>query len=296
MVRLSKPSSLTVAVCVVWAALCLVLPAGVAAHQDLSDRIAELTKEIARHPKNAALYLKRGELHRLHGEWDAASADYDHATQLAPDLAAVDLARGDMLLAAGRLPAAKIALDRFLAKQPEHAVGLVLRARVLTQLGQHVAAAADFTRAIAHEPDPLPEHYLERAQALAAEGEGHLDEALGGLDEGIQKLGPLVVLELLAIDLELRKKNYDAALARLEQIAAQSQRKEEWLVRRGEILEQAGRAEEAHAAFMQAQAAIESLPPAIGQTTAMTELEARLRAALERQAAEPGKKGPGEQH
>ena len=103
------------------------------------------------------------------------------------------------------------------------------------------------------------------------------------------------MLELLAIDLELRKKNYDAALARLEQIAAQSQRKEEWLVRRGEILEQAGRAEEAHAAFMQAQAAIESLPPAIGQTTAMTELEARLRAALERQAAELGKKGPGEQ-
>src|SRR2546428_756963 len=84
------------------------------------------------------------------------------------------------------------------------ALCLVLPARVLTRLGQHVAAAADFTRAIAHEPDPLPEHYLERAQALAAEGEGHLDEALGGLDEGIQKLGPLVVLELLAIDLELR--------------------------------------------------------------------------------------------
>ena len=285
MVRRSQRASLISAVCVVWAALSLLLPARVAAHQDLNDRIAELTKEIARHPKNAALYLKRGELHRLHEEWDAASADYDRATQLDPSLPAVDLARGDMLLAAGRPQAAKIALDRFLAKQPDHAVALVLHARVLVQLGQRLAAAEDFTHAIAQEPEPRPEHYLERAQALAAEGEGHIDEALRGLDEGIQKLGPLVVLELLAIDLELRKKGYDAALARLEQIAAQSERKEEWLVRRGEILEQAGRAEEAHEAFLQAQAAIQSLPASIGQTTAMTELEARLRAALERQTA-----------
>ena len=53
-----------------------------------------------------------------------------------------------------------------------------------------------------------------------------IDEALRGLDEGINQLGPVVTLQLLAIDLELRRKSYDAALTRLDLIAAESERKE----------------------------------------------------------------------
>src|SRR2546429_3401664 len=46
-----------------------------------------------------------------------------------------------------------------------------------------------------------------RDRALAAEGGDHLDEALRGLDEGIKRLGPIVTLELYAIDLELDRKS-----------------------------------------------------------------------------------------
>jgi len=101
-----------------------------------------------------------------------------------------------------------------------------------------------------------------------------------GLDEGIQKLGPLVTLQLTAIDLELRRRNYDAALARLDGITSQSERKETWLVRRGEILKLAGRQEEARAAFNAALVAIESLPPARRQSRTVTTLELRARSAL----------------
>ena len=98
-----------------------------------------------------------------------------------------------------------------------------------------------------------------------------------GLDEGINKLGPLVTLELAAIDLELRRDNYDAALARLDVITAQSERKEMWLVRRGEILSAAGRSEEAREAFNAALTAIDSLPPARRQSKAITALQLRAR-------------------
>jgi len=54
-----------------------------------------------------------------------------------------------------------------------------------------------------------------RDRALAAEGGDHLDEALRGLDEGIKRLGPIVTLELYAIDLELAHKRYDSALESL---------------------------------------------------------------------------------
>jgi predicted negative regulator of RcsB-dependent stress response len=101
-----------------------------------------------------------------------------------------------------------------------------------------------------------------------------------GLDEGIKRLGPLVTLQLTAIDLELRRRNYNAALARLDEITSQSDRKETWLVRRGEILKLAGRQEEARAAFNAALVAIESLPPQRRQSRAVTTLQLRARSAL----------------
>jgi predicted Zn-dependent protease len=266
---------------VAWLVIMLTLSAAIGlAHDGIHEQIAELTKQIERDPKNAFLYLKRGELHRLHRDWNSALADYERAAQLDPNLAAVDLGRGKMLFEAGWPQSAKVVLDRFLAKQPEDIEGLVTRARVLMKLERRVDAAKDFTRAIEQSSTAQPEFYLERAQALAAEGDKYRDEALRGLDEGIKKLGPLVTLQLDAIDLELTQKRYDAALARLDQIAAQSPRKEAWLARRGEILKQAGRLNEASAAFTAALAAIEVLPPHRRKAKATVELERRLRAAL----------------
>ena len=250
----------------------------VSAHDGLHEQIAEVTARIRRDPKNAELYLKRGELYRLHRDWTRAAADYDRAARLRPHLAEIDFARGRMLFEAGRPRPAQIALDRFLHGQPEHVEALITRARVLVRLGQRAAGARDFTEALARSPEP--ELFLERAQALSAEGGAHLDEALRGLDEGIARHGPLVTLQLYAIDLELRQRRYDAALARLETVAAQSPRKESWLARRGEILAQAGRAVEARQAFAAALAAVESLPAPRRRTRAVTALEARVRAAL----------------
>jgi predicted Zn-dependent protease len=216
----------------------------------------------------------------MHREWDAALADLDQAATLDPHLSVVDLARGRTLLEANWPIFAKVALDRFLAKQPTHADGLVTRARVLVKLNQPVAAADDFTRAIANRPEPEPYLFIERAQALVSIGDDKIDEALRGLEEGVKRLGPLVTLQLPAIELELKTKRYDAALARLETIAAQSPRKENWLARRAEILAQAGCPVEARAAQMAALAAIESLPPSRRQDKATLELEERLRTEL----------------
>ena len=110
----------------------------------------------------------------------------------------------------------------------------------------------------------------------------HTGCGLRGLDEGIRRLGPLVTLELPAIELELRAGRYDRALARLEQVSSQSPRKETWLARRGEILELANRAPEALAAYSACLEAVEILPPDRRRTAAMTELTERVRSAMSR--------------
>ena len=267
----------------IWLLLCLALLSSFArAHEGLHEQIVAITAKIKRDPKNASLYLQRGELYRFHRNWDRAAADYDRAARLQPDLKLVDLVRGKMFFEAGRFRRARFSLDRFLSQQPGHYEGLITRARVLAKLGARIESATDFTQALSQSSVPEPELYLERAQVIAAD-RTRVDEALSGLDEGIKKLGPLVTLQLSAIDLELRRHNYDSALARVDVIASQSERKETWLVRRGEILKLAGRQEEARAAFDAALAAIESLPQERRQSRAVTALRLRARSAIESQ-------------
>jgi len=268
-------------ICLVSVVICMaLLPSFAHAHEGVHEQIAAITAKIKRDPKHASLYLQRGELHRLHRDWSRAAADYDRAERLQPGLKIVELARGKMFFEWGRLPRAKLTLDRFLGQQPGHCEALITRARVLARLGSRNEAVADFTQALAASSVPDPELYLERAHVLAGDEQG-VDEALRGLDDGINKLGPLVTLQLAAMDLELRRKNYDGALDRVDQIATQSERKEAWLVRRGEILKLAGRDEEARAAFNAALIAIESLPAAHRQSRAVTALQLKARAALQ---------------
>ena len=263
-----------------WLLVCLVVPGFLRAHGDVDEHIAALTEQIRQDRGNPQLYLQRGELHRDRHHWIAAEADYARASRLDPDLAIVELARARMLFESGRASAALPRVDRYLTRDPGSGEARVLRARILAKLSRGLEAAHEFTQAIEQLPEPQPEHYIERAQALVGVGPHHRDEALRGLDEGIQKLGPLVTLELPAIDLELKRKAFDAALGRLEAIAAQSPRQETWLLRRGEILLQAGRPAEAHLAFRAALQAVESLPPSRRSALATVELEGRVRVAL----------------
>src|SRR5215203_2558667 len=130
-------------------AICLgLLSSFVAAHEGLHEQIAAITARIKRDPKNASLYLQRGELHRLHRDWERAAADYDRAERLQPPLKIVELARGKMLFESGKLQRAKLMLNSFLSQQPAHYDGLIARARVLAKLGARSDAAKDFTRAL----------------------------------------------------------------------------------------------------------------------------------------------------
>lgn len=258
----------------------LVSPVFLRAHGDVDEHIAVLTEQIRRDPRNPRLYLKRGELHRDRHHWIAAEADYSRAARLDPGLAVVELARARMLFESARAARALPRVDSYLVGRPGDAEARVLRARILAKLSRGVEAAREFTQVIEQISEPQPEHYIERAQALVRSGPQHRAEALRGLDEGIRRFGPLVTLELPAIDLELKSKDYDAALRRLEAIAAQSPRQETWLARRGEILLQAGRPAEARLAFQAALEAVESLPSGRRWTPATVKLESRVQAAL----------------
>ncbi len=191
------------------------------AHVAIDEQIAELTRRIEADPGDASLYLRRGELRRLHGEHGAARADYETARRLEPAMAAVDLCLGTLLLEAGRPDEAAAALDAFLNRRPDDPEGLAARGRARTRLGRHLEAAEDFTRAIAQHREPAsprPELYLERARALSAAGDAWLEEALRGLEQGAERLGRPVALVLAAAEIERRAGRPADARQRLESV------------------------------------------------------------------------------
>jgi len=275
-------------------ALCLLLHSPGIAHQAIDEQIADLTTRISAHPADAFLYVRRGELHRVHGDRAQAIADCDRSRRIDPGFAAAELCLARTLLDSGEPGPSLDHIGRFLEARPRSVEGWMTRGRAQSRLGRHLEAAEDFTRALAecdegHSPRrPYePEYFLERARALVAAGPQHVEQAVRGLDEGIRVLGPIVSLQLPAIDLELELGRYDAALARLDTIAARAQRREGWLARRATILERTGRVDEARAACDEGLAAIAKLPPARRAVPAIRELEEQLRATLGRLSPKP---------
>jgi tetratricopeptide (TPR) repeat protein len=249
-------------------------------HGAFSDRVDPVNRQIDAQPQQPEHYLRRAVLHRTRGDWTAALADLDRAAQLDPSRHEVDYQRGRVLLDANRAGEAELALRRFLAQEPDHSAARACRARALMRIGRALEAAEEFSRAIAERPTPVPDDYLDRARALAGAGDAHLEQAVRGLDEGIDRVGSVATFELLAMELELKVGHFDAALARLDRVSAHSPRQESWLARRAEIYQRAGRREEACEAFRSALAEIQKLPAHRRKTDAMTRLEARVHDAL----------------
>ena len=240
------------------------------AHPEIEQALTRINAELTAAPHNAELYLERGELYARHGEWVSADANYLRAAELAPDHPRLARARGALELATGQPREARKLLDAALARAPRDAEALVLRSRAHAASGNSGAAVGDLDRAIALVSAPSPELFLERAALLPAA------EAVRSLDAAVQRIGPVMSLHLRALALEESLGRIDAAVARLDRIAQQSERKEAWLKQRGDLLRRAGREREARDAYASALAAIGALPGWLRESPDTVRLAAEL--------------------
>jgi tetratricopeptide (TPR) repeat protein len=145
----------------------------VGAHADIDEQIASITMRLTGSPRDAALLLKRGELHRVHADWRLAAADFDRAEALDPALALVDLARGHLLLDEGRPAEAIVRIERFVQAHPHDARASALLAETLTILEKPRESARAWDRALteASTDEPLrPDWAFARERALRQAG------------------------------------------------------------------------------------------------------------------------------
>ena len=244
------------------------------AHGDVEGIITAISQEIAQAP-TVDLLLLRARLHLEHGDHVSALMDCAraHLRTTADPVAAAAVARclGQVLLADDQDEAALAAIDRSLALQPDDGETLELRAQALRQLDRADDALHTYDRRESCLPPPQPQFYVDRLAAQRA-GERPVAEQLAGLDQGLRRLGSLVVLEEASLQIEVDAGLTNAALTRLDRLTRHAVRPETWLVQRGDLLRRLGRLHDALVAYRAAVAAIEQLPPTRRQTAATQSL------------------------
>ncbi|MEY2565463.1 MAG: hypothetical protein QOH88_3656 [Verrucomicrobiota bacterium] len=247
-------------------------------HGAFHERIANVLAEVEKNPSDPHLWFELAGLHAEHGDLKLTLQDLDWVDALAPGKFLTELLRGRAFLEANEFAKAKEALDRQLVAHPEVARAWLLRARAEQELHQNAASLTDYREALKRTASPDPDLVQEVAGALATHG--CETEAAQVLATGIDRLGKIPSLVLRALELEMRMKNFDAALRRVEDAQKDAPRPEPWMARRAAVLEQAGRIEESRAAWKALAQHLNSLPERERTSAAMSRLTEETRQAL----------------
>lgn len=266
-----------------WGVVGVVVATGggrVEAHGNDFEMIFSLTQQLAKSPGDVGLLLERAEVWRAHGELDVARQDLEAALAAQPRFQPARVRLAMVARDQGRLEEALKLLDVAALAEPGQPVIRSVRAGVYLRLGRPAAAVSDLDSILKSDVEPAPELYLDRARAQLGLPKPNTNAVVAGLDQGIERMGPVPSLHLMALDLEEQSGQVEAALRRMDGLARESARKERWLERRGDVLLKAGRAAEAMKAWGEALAAIDALPERQRRTVATTEQRAAIEAKL----------------
>lgn len=230
------------------------------AHGAYHDVVAQITQELEINPEDAGLRFKLACAHQEHGEWTSALVEVEKVERLAPGKHPTGFVQGQALASGGHWLAAKSTLDEFITQQPNHAAALAERAKVLRRLNKLQEALADFRTALenAGPGDSSVPWYLQAADAFIANHQ--VEEAARLLRQGLEKLHENPELLHRSLEVELSAGHFDEALARVIAMEKIGPRREPWMARRAQVLAQAGRLAESHAAWRALRDHLMSLP------------------------------------
>ena len=231
-----------VVVLVAW----LAIPSPAAAHPDTPRRLEEVARELEQRPGAPDLLYRRGCL-----LLDEEYANYPQALQdltavlRAPGITDARLFRATAFLRLGDVTQALGDLDAYVRASPDDVRGYERRFEARLAAGKRKDAVADLEAAL--RVQPRADLYL-RLAALHAEA-GETSRAFAAYEDGITRLGRPLELVVALVDAATRAGAHAKALEWLAVLEAEGGRRERWVLRRGEVLEAAGRAAEAAAAY-----------------------------------------------
>jgi predicted Zn-dependent protease len=243
------------------------------AHPDPSHTLEHLEEHLAETPDDRALLRQKADLLLSTGHPALARPVVDRLLVMNKDRPE------DLLLEARTLHAEKDATapnkaTALVTAHPRFVPGWLFLARLEDGQGRCDAAIDAMRRALDLSPKPSPSDVLACAAWLAERGDR--TDAVAVIDQGLAKLGVLAGLHQKAIAIEVELGRHDAALRRIDALAARFRPSVELSLQRADILELAGRHAEAAAACDAALALLEASPAARKGGDAHRELAAAI--------------------
>jgi len=205
------------------------------AHPGLDTQLDAIDGRIEASPDDAQLHLRRAQLLREFGHHRDALAELRVVTRLDPAGREVLLERALVHVALDHPRRAERDLDRYLETGPDDAVALAQRAALRSADQRLGPALRDIDAAIAL--GGTPNLYLERGRLQ--EQLGMLDAAARGYRQGLDVLGPAIVLQLALVDVELRRGVPQLALPIVDAMLVSSIRAD-WILLRADVLDAMG--------------------------------------------------------
>lgn len=247
--------------------------------------IQAITEELAKAP-DAELYLRRGELYRHGEDWARAEADFAAAGRCDPRNAFVLFLRGRTLLDAGQPAAAESLAGQFCQRAPANPEAWFLRGEIRAALNQPNLAFADYAEGFRRASSANPDEALHWTGLMAALPSSDPAKVLAVLDDALARLGSLPALVDFAIEVEVRRKNYAAAVARIDRALRPGRWPGTLLARRGDILAKSGQPVAAVESYRAALAAIEKLSARNRAVADVQKLEHAARYAITQLASD----------
>jgi len=262
--------------------IAFLLPLGGFANGVIQAKIDSISKAIKKDKKNAELYFKRGELYYVIGYYDDAYYDYLNTKKIDPEWDLINFVIAETLLESGRLHTARNYIDQYLSKYPQAGEAYWIKARINHKARLYSAAVITYDMAFRYIKNLETKHFLYRAEASVAAGKPYYRQALIGIEKGLEQLGPVINLVLIAIAIEIKMKKFTDALSRVEILMDQLPNEELWVFKKGEIQELLEDKNGALQTYDQALNTIRMLPKRKREMKSIKDLEKKIKQNIEK--------------
>ncbi|RTR34141.1 tetratricopeptide repeat protein [Shewanella atlantica] len=253
------------------------------AHVDVDLRVQHYDYLLNSQTNDAHLYLKRGELHSDNRHWDLAWRDFQTALKYThDDKLRLDIwfYMGRMRLQSGMPDEAKTLLSKVIKLDPRYKSARLNLARTYSALEEYEQAVDEMDIFMSLLNRPTPDQFIERAMmAKSIESEG-ISKAIDGLNDGIDRLGPMVSLIDLLVDTYQELGETQLALAAIELLPDDVEALPRWQLRKGEILHRLMRYGDAQTAYQNGLNTISTMPAHRQSMPAVQALKNRLEGKL----------------
>ncbi len=227
--------------------LSLLVPSTGHADGSYHDVLNRLNGLLEASPNDDALHFQLATAHVDHGDWAACLAEVERVERLAPGKHPTRFLEGRAFCTGGDYQMALYALDDVLEAEPNHAPALAERGKVYLKLRAPEKALRDYHAAFKDKTSTQRQWYFEAASGFVALGLPETGVDL--FEQGLRQAGADPDFLVQQLEAAISAQDYEIALRNADLLKDFWPRPEPWMARRAQILSQAGRANEARAAW-----------------------------------------------